>query len=83
MKDPAFFFFLFLMSAVCVRLLVGEPQEDKAECEEDGKGSDRDIDRSAGELDGSDYRRAKEACAFGKNVIDAEVFAGIFRRDDL
>ena len=65
------------------RLFVGNPEEEKPECEENRKGSNRNIDGAARKLDRSDDRRAKEAGAFGEDIIDAEVFSGVFRRDDL
>ena len=65
------------------RLLVGDLKEDESECEEDREGSDGDVDRSAGELDGRDDRGAEEARALGEDIVETEVLAGVLRRDDL
>ena len=73
----------FLSCSVCLRLFVGKLQEDKAKCEEYRKRCNRDIDRTACQLDGRNDGRAKEACAFAEDIIDAEVFTGVFRRNDL
>ena len=73
---------LFRVLPVLQRLLVGDLQEDKAKQEEDRKGRDRDIDRAAGELDSGDNGGSQEGRTFGEDVVDSEVFAGVFRRDD-
>ena len=74
---------LFYSLLFCQRLFIRESQENETQQEEDSQGSDRDVDRTAGKLDPCDYRRAEERRSFGKNIVDAEVFSGVLRGNDL
>ena len=74
---------LFYSLLFCQRLFIRESQENETQQKEDSQGSDRDVDRTAGKLDPCDYRRAEERRSFGKNIVDAEVFSGVLRGNDL
>ena len=67
----------------CVFLPVGDSEENEAEEEEYRKAGDGDVDRAAGKLDPRYNSGAEEGCAFAENIVDAEIFAGIFGGNDL
>ena len=70
-------------SATQLLLFVGDSEEDEAEEEEYRKAGDGDVDRAAGKLDPRYNGGAEEGCAFAENIVDAEIFAGIFGGNDL
>ena len=64
-------------------LLICNAQEEEAERKEHCETCHRHVDGTACKLYGCDDRRAEEGRAFCENIVDTEVFAGVFRRDDL
>ncbi len=65
------------------RLLVGQFQEEETNREEDGQGSDGDVEGPSHQLDGGDDSGTQEGSPLGEDVIDAEVLAGVLSRNDL
>ena len=67
----------------CAFLTVSRPEQYKTQGEEDSQTSYRNIDCTAIQLYQGNHRRAQKGSAFGKYIIDAEIFPGAVRRDDL
>ena len=74
---------LFLRGAVQGLLLRGQNQEHEAERKEYGQRGNGDVDGSACAGNDADQQRAEERSALREDIVDAEVFAGVFGRDDL
>ena len=74
---------LFYSFLFCQGLLIRESQEEESQREEYSQRRDCYVDRTACQLDPCDYRRTKERRSFGKNIVDAEIFSGVLRGNDL
>ena len=73
----------FGKSAVGGFLPVRNLQEEESQRKEHRQRGDGDIDGAARQLDPGDDRGAQEGRALGEDVVDAEILAGIFRRNNL
>ena len=61
----------------CAFLTVSRPEQYKTQGEEDSQASYRDIDCAAIQLYQGNHRGPQKGSAFGKYIIDAEIFPAL------